>query len=135
VKRVVLKESRAPYTLTLGEEVLSEGPVILERDGEAVAAVISMAEYEAYRAWREAAQRETGLKQDLEAFERLKPELLRTHRGQWVAVYRGEVIEIGPDRSQVLDRVYSQLGYVQVYVQKVEEKPKVYKVPHRTVIG
>ena len=45
MRRVALKESRAPYTLTLGEEVLSEEPVILERDGKAVAAVIPMAEY------------------------------------------------------------------------------------------
>ena len=131
MRRVALEESRAPYTLTLGEEALSEEPVILERDGEAVAAVIPMAEYEAFRAWREAAQRETGFEQDLETFERLKPELLRTHRGQWAAVYRGEVIEIGPDRSQVLDRVYSKQGYVQVYVQQVEEKPKVCKLSHR----
>ena len=133
MRRVALKESQAPYTLTIGEEVLSEEPLILERDGEAVAAVIPMAEYEAFRAWREAAQQETGFEQDLEAFEQLKPELLRTHRGQWVAIYRGEVIEIGPVRSQVLDRVYSKLGYVPVYVQQVEEKPKVYKLPHRTV--
>ncbi len=69
MKRVVLKESRAPYTLTLGEEVLSEEPVILERDGEAVAAVISMAEYEAYLAWREAAQREGGGEQDPETLK------------------------------------------------------------------
>jgi hypothetical protein len=130
-----LKESQAPYTLTIGEEDLSEEPLVLERDGEAVAAVIPMAEYEAFRAWREATQRETGFQQDMEAFEQLKSELLRTHRGQWVAIQRGEVIEIGPDRSQVLDRVYSKLGYVPVYVQQVEEKPKVYKLPHRTVTG
>ena len=69
MRRVALKESRAPYTLTLGEEVLSEEPVILERDGKAVAAVIPMAEYEAYRAWREAAQQEGGLGQEPEALK------------------------------------------------------------------
>lgn len=53
MRRVALKESQAPYTLIIGDEVLSEEPLILERDGEAVAAVIPMAEYEAFRAWRE----------------------------------------------------------------------------------
>jgi len=68
-------------------------------------------------------------------FERLKPELLRTHRGQWVAIYQGEVVEAGQDRSNVLDKVYDCFGYVPVYVQQVEEQPRVYKLPHRKVVG
>jgi len=68
-----------------------------------------------------------------QAFERLKPDLGRTHQGQWVAIYQGEVVEAGQDRSQVLDRVYDSFGYVPVYVQQVEEQPRVYKLPHRKV--
>jgi len=71
--------------------------------------------------------------QERQAFERLKPELLRTHRGQWVAIHQGEVVEAGQDRSQVLDSVYDRFGYVPVYVQLVEEQPRVYKLPHRKV--
>jgi len=66
-----------------------------------------------------------------QAFECLKPELLRTHRGQWVAIYQGKVVEVGEDQSQVLDRVYDRFGYVPVYVQLVEEQLRVYKLPHR----
>jgi hypothetical protein len=141
VKRVVLKEPHAPYTLAIEEEALSREPFILERDGEPVAAVIPMAEYEAFRAWREARDREEKRRKDLEAFEqeqqafeRLKPELLRTHRGQWVAIYQGKVVEAGQDRSQVLDNFYSRFGYVPVYIQQVEEQPRIYKLPHRKVI-
>ena len=68
-----------------------------------------------------------------QAFERLKPELLRTHRGQWVAIHQGEVVEAGQDRSHVLDSVYDRFGYVPVYVQLVEEHPRVYQLPHRKV--
>ena len=68
-----------------------------------------------------------------QAFEHLKPELLRTYRGQWVAIYQGEVVEASKDRSQVLDSVYDRFGYVPVYVQLVEEHPRVYKLPHRKV--
>jgi len=71
--------------------------------------------------------------QERQAFERLKPELLRTHRGQWVAIHQGEVVEAGQDRSQVLDSAYDRFGYVPVYVQLVEEQPRVYKLPHRRV--
>ena len=45
-----------------------------------------------------------------QAFERLKPELLCTHRDQWVAIYQGEVVEAGQDWSQVLDSVYDRFG-------------------------
>jgi hypothetical protein len=141
VKRVILKESHAPYTLAIEEEALSRETFILERDGEPVAAVIPMDEYQDFRAWREARDREEQRRKDLEAFEqerqafeRLKPELLRTHRGQWVAVYQEKVVEAGQDRSQVLDSVYDRFGYVPVYIQKVEEQPRVYKLPHRKVV-
>jgi hypothetical protein len=141
MRRVVLKEPHAPYTLAIEEEVLTREPFILERDGEPVAAVIPISEYQAFRAWQEARDREEQRRKDLEAFERerqaferLKPELLRTHRGQWVAVYQEKVVEAGQDRSQVLDSVYDRFGYVPVYVQKVEEQPRVYKMPHRKVV-
>jgi hypothetical protein len=138
MRRVVLKEAHAPYTLTIEEEALSREPFILERDGEAVAAVIPITEYQAFRSWRETLGREQKRQEDLEAFERerqaferVKHELLQTHRDQWVAIYQGKVVEAGQDRSQVLDRVYDRFGYVPVYVQLVEERPRVYKLPHR----
>jgi len=141
VRRVVLKESHAPYTLAIEEEVLTREPFILERDGEPVAAVIPIAEYQAFRAWQEARDREEQRRKDLEAFERereaferLKPELLRTHRGQCVAILNGQVVESGSDKIEVLDRVYARFGYRPVYVQRVEEQPHIYKIPHRKVV-
>lgn len=140
MRRVTLKEAHAPYTLAIEEEALIREPFILERDGEAVAAVIPITEYQAFRVWREARGRKERQRKGFEAFEgerqafeRLKPELLRTHQGQWVAVYQGEVVEADRDRSQVLDSVYDRFGYVPVYVQLVEERPRVYKLPHRKV--
>jgi hypothetical protein len=140
MRRVVLKEAHAPYTLAIEEEALSQEPFILERDGKSVAVVIPITEYEAFRAWREGREREEKRRKDIEAFEQerqafesLKPELLRTYQGQWVAIYQGKVVEAGEDRSQVLDRVYDRFGYVPVYVQQVEEQPRVYKLPHRKV--
>ena len=52
MKRVTLREDRAPYTVN--EEIWVGEPVIVERNGQAVAAVIPMADYEAFLAWQTA---------------------------------------------------------------------------------
>ena len=52
-KRLTLRESHPPYTLSIEEEDLGQEPIILERDGQPVAAIVSLAEYEAFRAWQE----------------------------------------------------------------------------------
>jgi hypothetical protein len=71
MRRTMLKEAHAPYTLAIEEEALSrEESFILERDGEAVAAVIPITEYQAFRVWREARGRGERQRKDLDAFER-----------------------------------------------------------------
>ena len=52
MKRVTLREERDPYIVN--EEIWVGEPVIVERNGQAVAAVIPMADYEAFLAWRTA---------------------------------------------------------------------------------
>ena len=52
MKRVTLREERAPYVVN--EEIWVGEPVIVERNGQAVAAVIPMADYEAFLAWQAA---------------------------------------------------------------------------------
>ena len=52
MKRVTLREERAPYIVN--EEIWVGEPVIVERNGQAVAAVIPMADYEAFLAWQAA---------------------------------------------------------------------------------
>jgi PHD/YefM family antitoxin component YafN of YafNO toxin-antitoxin module len=53
-KRLTLQESHPPYTLSIEEDdVLGREPIILERDGQPVAAIVSLAEYEAFRVWQE----------------------------------------------------------------------------------
>lgn len=67
----MLKESHAPYTVTLEEGIVGNEPLILERDGQAVAVVIPLAEYEAFRAWREASEQE---RESTHCFEALRQE-------------------------------------------------------------
>jgi hypothetical protein len=57
------------------------------------------------------------------AFQQLLPELLRTHRGQYVAVHEGQAVESGPDKLAVAGQAYARFGYVPIYVSLVAEQP------------
>src|ERR1700720_3292371 len=57
------------------------------------------------------------------AFRRLLPELLKTHRGQYVAIHEGQVVESGPDKLDVASRAYARFGYLPIYVSLVTEEP------------
>ena len=136
---MTLRESRSPYTLTVDEQTLRE-PAVLEQNGQPVAALVPIAEYEAFRAWQQTKERHhpqaraDAFEQERAAFERMKPELLRTHRGQVVAVYQGQVVRVGTGVAETLDAVYDEFGYVPCYVQRVEETARVYRLPHRKVV-
>ncbi len=133
MKKMMLRETQAPYTLAVDEETWTREPVILERDGQPVAALVPIAEYKAFCTWQQAQERRRHRQTQLEAFEQeraafdqLESKLLRTHQGQ--------VVQEGTDIAKVLDAVHDQFGYVPCYVQQVEEIPRVYKFPHREVV-
>lgn len=140
-RKVTLEETHAPYSLSIEEEILGQEPFVLERNGEAVAAVVPIAEYLAFRTWREQRAGPGTKDQDLESFyrdrdvfQRLKPKLLQSHLGQWVAVYRQQIVDAGSEQAQVLERVYARFGYVPVYVQHVQVTPPLYRLPHRRIV-
>lgn len=139
VKTLVLKETQAPYTLTLDETALSEGPVQVLQGERVIGVLVPPEEYTAFRAWQQAQHYPQQVGQDHGAFEReaaafaaLLPGLLREYRGRVVAIHDGQVVEVGhPGESvaEVAARVYDRLGYVLIYVQQVEESPRVYRIP------
>ena len=67
---------------------------------------------------------------EFEAFLRLKPTLLGIHKGQYVAVHEGQVIDSGTDQVALALRAYSRCGYVPIYVGLVtDEPPSVVRIP------
>jgi hypothetical protein len=58
-----------------------------------------------------------------ESFRRQLPDLLKTHRGQYVAIHEGRVLESGADKLEVAGRAYARCGYVPVYVGLVTDQP------------
>ena len=57
------------------------------------------------------------------AFRQLLPELLKTHRGQYVAIHGGQVVESGSDKLDLAGRAYARFGYVPIYVSLVTAEP------------
>jgi hypothetical protein len=64
------------------------------------------------------------------AFHLLLPELLRTHRDQFVAIHERQVVECGNDQIDVAERAYARFGYVPIFVTRVTEHPlKPIRIP------
>lgn len=142
MKTLTLKETQAPYTLALDEALLTDEVVILEKDGQPIAALVPIAEYEAFQAWRDAENRrqarqaeEAAIDREHAAFERMLPELLKQYPGQVVAIYNGEVVGVGDDEVPVWEEARKKFKGATIYIQVVEYPPRVYKMPHRKVIG
>jgi len=59
--------------------------------------------------------------QERAAFYRLLPNLLATHRGQYVAIHGEQVVDSGQDQIEVALRVQSRVGRVPIFVHFVSE--------------
>jgi hypothetical protein len=64
------------------------------------------------------------------AFHRLLPELLRTHRGQYVVIHDEKPIDSDVDPVALTFRTLARLGNVDLYVGLVAETPPVARIPH-----
>lgn len=70
------------------------------------------------------------------AFRRLLPDLLRTHRGQYVAVHDGAVVGSGPDMIAVAREAYGRFGAVEILVRLVtDEPPRVARILSPQLVG
>jgi len=142
MKTLTLKEAQALYNV-LDESQVTEAALIDHGD-RPVRIMVPADEYAAFLAWRKAEQerrqqstQDQAFRREVEAFERMKPELLRQYRNRVVAIYNGQVVEVGNENESVADvamRVYERLGYIPVYVHRVEETPRVYKIPSPQIV-
>ncbi len=70
------------------------------------------------------------------AFYRLLPELLKTHRGQYVAIHEEQVVDSGTDEMALILRVLKRVGHVAIFVGLVTDEPrKPIRIPHYRVLG
>jgi len=121
MKTQTVKETATHYVVEIDQTTDSE-PTLLESDGRPVAVLISTAEYDAFRDWlvtRQATAAPAEFDQEVAAFERLKPALLKQHAGQAVAIHHGQVVAVGDDKMSVLAEVLAQFGPVPCYIERV----------------
>jgi hypothetical protein len=92
----------------------------------------AMSQTEALPAPVLAPREENKWRREQEAFRRLLPDLLKTHRDQFVAVHEGRVVEAGRDKLAVAGQAYARFGYVPIYVRLVtDQPPEVARVRNR----
>lgn len=95
-RTITIREAQATYSVPIDETALAEGPIIVERQGRPVAVIITPEEYRAFQEWRDGQawleEQLRPLEPEREAFQRLLPELLKTHYGQFVAIHGGQVV-------------------------------------------
>jgi hypothetical protein len=75
------------------------------------------------------AAKEAKFRRELEAFRRLLPELLQTHRDQYVAIQEGQVVGTDRDQIELADRAYQRFGYIPILVTLVTDRPPVVRIP------
>ncbi len=63
------------------------------------------------------------LKAETQAFERLHPQLVQRHFGQFVAVHEGQVVDVDADFGVLFLRVRKRLGNVIVLMRQVRAEP------------
>jgi PHD/YefM family antitoxin component YafN of YafNO toxin-antitoxin module len=144
-KTLDIKEARAIYGLDLpGPEEVAEGPVVIRREGKPYAVAIPLDDYRRFQKWREEAEREAQIRDHDEAlrqtqgeawekeraaFHRLKPQLLQTHKGLYVAIHGGQVVDADADNLVLARRVISKLKDMPFYLQLVSEEARTFEVP------
>lgn len=130
-----LREVRTPYTINPNDESLTSEPLLVRRNGEEW--VVLAMKYEEYQRWL--AQKPTPPKHEIDfernraAFQRLLPDLLKQHDGQWVAIVNEQAAAFAPNANQVLEKV-AALGDVPLYIQEVRAQPHVYKMTSRHIV-
>lgn len=66
----------------------------------------------------------TKFEKEKRAFYRLLPDLLQTHRDQYVAIHNEQVVDCGSDQLEVAHRVLSKLSPADIYVGLVSVEPR-----------
>lgn len=128
-----LKEVSTPYTVNAEDEAVGRDTIIVRREGKPIAVVLPYAEYEALTAQRSASTASI-FERERATFQRLLPELLKSHRGEWVAIVDEQPVEFGPDFSSVIVPIRQRFGQRPVYVHEILEHERVYRMSSPQIV-
>lgn len=72
---------------------------------------------------------------DRKAYLRMKKDLLASHSGEFVAIYKGELLATHPDKIALIGQVRREIGSVCALIQKIEKEEPRIKLPTSRRIG
>ncbi|MDE3091940.1 MAG: type II toxin-antitoxin system Phd/YefM family antitoxin [Chloroflexota bacterium] len=133
MKTIELHEARTAYAITLEDLVHSDEPIIIEREGKPVAVVLPYELYQQLTTPPAAPQPKLPSDESFErnraAYYAIKPELLKTHRGKFVAFHNGELVDSDADEPTLVERVHAKYTYGTLFIHFVDEPERIYHIP------
>ena len=132
----MIREVKTPYVVDPGDESIGRDTIIIQHDGEPVAVIVPYAEYKSWRTEEKplVGEMDPEFRKQWQAFQRLKPELLKKHKGQWVAIVDEQVVAVGSTSQAVLTDALERYGDVPMCIEEVLEQPRVYCISGPRVI-
>lgn len=132
----IIREIQAPYTLAVDDEAIGRETIVLQRGGKPVAVVVPYEEYKTLVGLKRSASQPTDpqFERERSAYRQLLPELLRTHRGEWVAIVNEQAVAFGPTFQSVIVPVRERFGQRPVFVQEILENPRIRNIPSPQVL-
>lgn len=128
-----VREAKAICAALEDREALQRGPIFIERDGQTEAVLLSIERYWELAGETERedwAERELApLMPEIGAYQKMLPELLEKHRGQWVAIHQGRVVGSARSRPEVA-RLVIEKQYRPVYIERVQDEERMADIPH-----
>ena len=134
-RTLILKETGAGYAaLPELTEPVTE-PIVIERDGRPLGVLVPPDEYQKFaefarrdQAERYIAEQRRLLDREIATYERMKSDLLKTHKGKFVAILNGELIDSDANKETLTERVYRKYGYRTMLIREVMEAPRIYQM-------
>ncbi|MDL1898106.1 type II toxin-antitoxin system prevent-host-death family antitoxin [Anaerolineae bacterium CFX7] len=130
----VVKEASAGYTAEIERVKAAGEPLVIEEDGKPLLVILPYAEYDALVKQKYQVQRKAymeAFERERNAFEKLKPQLLESHFGQYVAVHAGQVVDADVSDTELAQRVLPRFPNQAVYIQLVQKELPVFEITSR----
>jgi hypothetical protein len=110
-------------TITLPDPVYQQAQKIAQSTQRNVQEVLTEVITQNFQPFPVHENREAML-QEVEAFKALHPQLIKQYKGQYVAIYQGQVVDHDSDPVELLKRIKKQYPEQTVLRRKVEDDPE-----------
>lgn len=132
MKKISISEARAQYNV---DPAKLEEPTVIEVGGKPVAVLVPYELWQSLQASQPPRSRSRppvskAFLREVEAFERMRPELMEQYRDRFVAIHKGKVIAVGDTSLGVLEDVRERFGRITVYIELVSpDSPRKARIP------